>query len=299
VEEYVPATIASAGHSRTLLEKKFMYFDKAYIVGDPFHVVRELLRCYNSLLEPFEERMLAEYIDGINAGFLVRPIRAKRKKKKLTYKETKNEKEKEVKTPTFAEIRVLLRTKKQKLITAAQKDAVKFLIDLFPEVRAGYAYVQGVMALYHEKVSSAKASEALDGLERDLLNTGMPPEVTECFLKFRNLCRRCRNEICAFWACGWTNSEVESQNNVIKDIDRRGHGLTFQELRRRWLYGQSTSEILGRTQPIMDKKKTGPRKKEIRELRTLPLPEPVRPVNLGGQGWLFEPPSQTDESLEK
>jgi hypothetical protein len=271
-----------------LLELGHKYFLMALIVADPFHVVKELLMCFDSFLEPFEARMLAEYTSAINAGCLARPVRTKRSKRKQTGKKTEDK----IKAPTFAEIRILLRTKSGEL-NPVQAETVKFLTTGFREVVAGYVYVQGVMALYHKEMAPAKASEALDGLEADLLKAGLPPQLLECFLKFRNLCQRCRDEICAFWACGWANAEVEAQNSVIKNIDRQGHGLTFEELRRRWLYGKSSSELLGRAQ--VEEGDLGPPKKEIRELHKLPPPEPVPGVGPGGEGWLFGPHSVKNE----
>ncbi len=130
------------------------------------------------------------------------------------------------------------------------------------------------MKLYHTNISPTAASEALDKFEKML-----PAETRPCFLEFLDFCRNHRDEICGFWGCGWSNAEAEAQNGVINKIDERGYGLTFAELRRRWLYGKSTSATLERHQSSIRSdasNETGPKKKEIRQLRTLPLPEPVR-----------------------
>lgn len=268
------------------------YFREALIVADPYHVVLHLFDCFDLLLEPLEAKMLTEYIRAIDDGRLIRPIRAKKAKSKQTSKKTKAI----TKAPTFAEIRILLRTKINKL-DDVQRIAAKFLIEGFPDVRAAYFYLQRVQALYHTRISPADASKALDKFEAKL-----PPQVAQCFWKLLDLCRQNRDTICAFWACGWSNSEAEAQNGVINDIDRRGRYLKFPELRRRWLYGRSASTILGRSQQSFrsdEKEKTGPPKKKIRELRTLPSPEPVPVVGLGGERWLFDPLPQKNERLDE
>lgn len=260
------------------------YFPGALRVGDPYHVVRHLLEAFDNLLEPYEGRMLAEYKGAIDARRVRRPFRTKRGKRK----QSGRKQDKTSKEPTFAEIRFLLHTREKKL--RSLKAAVNSVLNGFPEVRAGYAYLQGVMTLFHTRMSSAEASTALDELERDLIKK-LPPPGMECMFKFLDLCRKHRDAMCAFWACGWTNAEAESQNRVIKEIDRCGRGLKFPELRRRWLYGQSASTILGRAREAAcsgEKKQAGLRKKGIREIRALPSPEPVSMVGPMGEGWLFD-----------
>lgn len=267
------------------------YFPEALIVADPFHVVRDLLKGFNSLLKPFEEQLLREYTSAINAGGLVRPIRTATvnpggAKRRISAKKVKDMS----REPSLVEVRLLFHKKEGKL-NEVERDAISFLIDRFPGIRAGYVYLQGVMALYHAEVAPADASRTLDKLEQELLAAKLSPDSGECFLDFRNLCRKRRDAICAFWACAWANAEAEAQNNVIKDIDRRGHGLGFEELRRRWLHGQSTTTILERYRaPSQSNISTneGPPMKQIRALRRLASPEPVPMVGPGGMGWLFD-----------
>jgi transposase len=219
------------------------YFPEALIVADSFHVIQQIRRCFEALLKPMEPEMLAEYIRAINEG-LARPNRGKQGKAEASPKTARDMRnlKKQAKEPTFAEIRILLRTKKWKL-DDIQQEAVKAILHRFPEARNSYDYLQGAMALYHTVMSSATASKALERLEAQL-----SPHCKIYFQDFLKLCRDRRGEICAYWECGWTNAEAEAQNGVIKDIDSRGRGLGYAELRRRWLYGESTTASLSSSQ---------------------------------------------------
>lgn len=239
-------------------------------------------------------RSLGEYSRAINEGRIIRPARPKKKKrkkknnnpeKKLSQTDNKEEEEK-LREPTAAEIRILLHTKVGET-NRIQKTAVRFLLRSLPEVRAAYCYLQRVMRLYHTRVKAAEASRALDKFEERL-----PEHVRDGLSTFLTSCRKHRDVICAFWTMGWTNAEIESQNGIIKEIDRMARGLGFEELRRRWLYGRSMSSILEReTEKALGKKK-GPRKKGVRELSTEPPPEPVPIIGKNGQLWLFDQPLQ-------
>ena len=269
-----------------------IYFPEALIVADSFHVIKQIRQCFEASLKPMEAEMLAEYITAINEG-LHRPSRRKHGQDEASPKTPKDIRnlKKLAKPPTFQEIRILLRTKKSKLDDTQQK-AVKAILQGFPEARNSYEYLQGAMALYHTVMSSADASKALDKLEAELSPRGLI-----WFQDFLKLCRERRGEICAYWECGWTNAEAEAQNGVIKDIDRRGRGLGYAELRRRWLYGESTTASLSASQvPLRaDATVSISLKKNIRELSSFRRPEPVPLDGLGGQGWLFHSQSVEEE----
>ena len=260
-------------------------FREAFVVADPYHVVRQFLKRYDMLLKKFKRKMLAEYIHAIADERLVRPICPK----KSTRKQASEKDDKKPPPPKFREIKILLRSNVKKL-DDVQRTAVRFLIRRFPDVRAAYFYLQRLLTLYHTAISSADASRALNKFELRL-----PAQVHQNLFEFLDLCRTNRDAICAFWACGWTNAECEAQNGVIKAIDRLGRGIKFRELRRRWLYGQCASKRLGRAASPSKKAKTGPPKKKIRELGTLPAQEKVPVLGVGKEGWLFDQPKQKDQ----
>jgi hypothetical protein len=125
----------------------------------------------------------------------------------------------------------------------------------------------------------------------DKLFEKLPAPLKLRFEEFSVYSLKHRQAICKFWKCGWTNAEAEAQNGVISNINGRGRGLKFPEVRRRWLYGQSSSITLDRLQPSSSSElgeKAGPKKKGIRELRTLPPPSPVPVSGPQGQMWLFD-----------
>jgi transposase len=273
------------------------YFRKATIVADPHHVVKRILEDFDKLLKRFEDAMLSEYIRAIDEKCIVRPVRPKRGKVKKNgrkdedaSKTNNDEEEEKLRKPTDAEIRILLHTKIGET-NGTHKKAVQFLIRRFPEVRSAYFYMQHVMALYHTKISAADVSRALNKYEAKL-----PVTTREGLSTFLSSCRRNRDAICAFWSMGWTNAEIESQNGIIKEIDRKARGLEFEELRRRWLYGKSMSAILEREKEKVLGNKKGPRKKGIRELSKQPPPEPMPVVGEGGEQWLFGWPKQSENT---
>lgn len=267
-----------------LIDLGHRMYRNAYVVADPYHVIRQIFERLDELMKPLETQVLSEYLREIHEGRLIRPIRKRKAKQDKSQSKTQSIEE-NPKDPTFAEIRILLRTRRWKL-NKVGKDAVDFLQAKFPDIRAGCEYLQGVMALYDINISASDASKAFDRLEAEL-----PPQVRNCFLTFLNLCHQRRDEICAFWQCGWTNAEVESQNGVIKEIDRLGRGLEFATLRRRWLYGHSTSAV-SRPSKLLTQStvlsETRPRKKSLSELRLLQSPTPVPIVGRDGTGWLFQ-----------
>lgn len=271
------------------------YYPYATIVADPHHVVRLLLERFDEFLKSYEDAMLDEYIRAIDEKRIIRPTRPKKVKHKRknictteNISKTGNRTDKEkLRKPTVAEIRILLHTKIVET-NKAHKKAVRFLLKRFPDVRAAYCYLQRVMRLYHTKVSALDASRALDKFESKL-----PQHIRKDLSTFLNSCRKNRDVICAFWSMGWTNAEIESQNGVIKEIDRMARGLEFEELKRRWLYGRSMSAILERNKEKVLGIKKGPRKKGIRELKREPPPVPVPVVSEFGERWLFDQPLQS------
>jgi hypothetical protein len=171
----------------------------------------------------------------------------------------------------------------------------------FPDVRAAYCYLQRVMRLYRTakivaygrdvpglRTTTVKVIDP-KGASRELnkFEARLPPHVRDGLSKFLETCRKNRDVICGFWPTGWTNAEIESQNDVITDIDRAAHGLEFEELRRRWLYARSMTAILGREKELVLGKKEGPQKKNIHELSKVPPPEPVPVEGAFGQLSLF------------
>lgn len=281
------------------------YFPCATIVADKHHVIRHLHKNFDKHLNPFQDAMVLEYMRAINEKRIVRPPRPKKEKTKIRPKqnipETDNEEEdKEIPQPTATEIEILLHTKIGKA-THTQKMAVRFLLRRFPGVRAAYFYLQHVMRLYKTEelvvyvrdasglkratkklVDATDASRALHKFEARL-----PEHVRDGLSTFLNTCRNNRDVICGFWPTGWTNAEIESQNKVIKQIDRAAHGIEFEELRRRWLYCKSLSAILGRDSERVLDKKNGPPKKSIHELSKMPPPTAVPIEGRGGQLSLF------------
>ena len=124
------------------------YCIRAFIVADPFHVLRELLKNFDSLLKPFEAEILTEYIVAIKSGHIIRPIRAKHISRKQKQKIKKRDAEKDAPDPKFGEIKILLHTRIAEL-DELQTEAVRYIMRNFKQIRAGYAYLQRVMALYH------------------------------------------------------------------------------------------------------------------------------------------------------
>jgi len=249
------------------------YFIRSLIVADPYHVLKPILKLFNSLLEPLEKEILAEYIAAIKSGQIVRPIRARHISRKQKQKIAKRDAEKDAPDPKFGEIKILLHTKIAEL-DEVQKKAVRHILRNFTQIQAGYVYLQRVVALYHIPMASSKASKAFDRFEAK-----MPVETRNHFAKFLNLCEKYRGYICAFWDCGWTNAEVEAQNGVIDLLDKKGRGLLFPELRRQWLYGLSATVILGERKPSRRagvNLAVGKFKRNFRELHKLSAPEPVR-----------------------
>ncbi len=257
-------------------------FVSALIVADPFHVLKLLLPCFDSSLEHFQAGILAEYISAIRSGLIVRPKRAQHMSRKQKKRAKKNAKKEAL--PQIGEIKILLHTKIAEL-DELQRKAVRHILRRFPQIRASYAYLQRVMALYHIPMASAQASEALDKYEAK-----MPEETRAHYATFLNTCEKYRDFICAFWDCGWSNAEVEAQNGVIARLDQRGHGLLFPELRRQWLYGRSTTAILGERKPSTKRGVSltiGKFKKDIRALSRLSAPGPVPVARPRTTGWLF------------
>lgn len=291
-----------------LLRMGRKYCPCATVVADPHHVVRSLIKCFDEFLKPFEDAMLAEYIRAIDDHHIVRPARPKKGKRKkkilpeLQVFETGNEEEeKETRQPTAAEIRIMLHTKIAKT-DHAQKMALRFLLNQFPDVRAAYYYMQRVMRLYHIvemvaygrdafglRTTKVKVLDAKDAsMEFNKFEAKLPEHVREGLGTFLNTGRKNRDVICAFWPMGWTNADIECQNGIIKKIERASSGsLQFEELRRQWLYGLSMSAILGREKERVLGKKNGPQKKSILELSKVPPPEPVPIEGKGGQLSLF------------
>lgn len=138
------------------------------------------------------------------------------------------------------------------------------------------------------RTNSLKVIDAKDAsIELDKFEAKLPDSVRQD-LKFLDTCRKNRDVICAFWPMGWTSGDIESQNGIIKEIDRAAHGIhKFEELRRRWLYGLSMSAILGSEKERVLGKKNGPQKKSTLELSKVPPPEPVPVEGKGGQLSLF------------
>ena len=258
------------------------FFPNARLVVDPFHVIRDAIKCFDKILQDFETPLIKLYKRAIKEGELVRPQFARRKRKLLRGK-GRARKQKE---PTVGEIQLLFHTKRGDL-NQEHGAAVRFLLRSSKELRPAYFFLHGLMALYHRTTSANKASRRFDKLFRKL-----PAELQPRFEEFTRYCYKHRQAICEFWRCGWTNAEVEAQNGVIADIDRRARGLKFAELRRRWLYGESATKTLKRrkTSP-----KLGPKKKEIRELRALPPRSPVPVAGPHGQMWLFDQDDDDDE----
>jgi transposase len=254
------------------------YFVLALIVADPYHVLRDLLRCFDAMLAPLQAEILDEYISAIKSGLIVRPKRARH----ISRKQRKRAKKKA--QPQIGEIKILLHAKIAEL-DGLQRLAVKHILRHFPQIRADYKYLQRVMALYHIPIASSQASEAFDRYE-----TKMPEETRAHYATFLNTCEKYRDYICAFWNCGWSNAELEAQNGVIARLDKRAYGLLFPELRREWLYGRSTTAILGEGKPSTEggvNLTIGRFKKEIRALRTLSAPGPVPIARPRTTGWLF------------
>ncbi len=254
------------------------YFRYALVVADPYHVVRKIMACFDAILESHKAAILDEYKQAIRDGILDRPVRARRKSRARGTSEDQQES----REPQLGEIKLLLHRKEQE-IRKQEQLAIQRLLEPLPDVRAGYMYLQGMMSLYHMPVSQVEASQAFDRLEiglRDagLLYSGPHAQLIGPFAACVNLSHLRRNEICAFWACGWTNAETEAQNGVIKDIDRRGKGLMPRDLRRSWLYGESPSELLARRKPAVQTEtsaRSAPKK--IRVLKDLPAP-PMLPL---------------------
>ncbi len=275
-----------------LLRRGRMHFRSATIIADPHHVIRRMMECFDAFLKLHEEAMLDEYIRAIESGLLIRPRRPKNTKILKNCASNHRIGAEVPRRPTSAEIRILLHTKVCEA-TQLQKTAVRYLLVRFPDVRAAYCYLQRVMRLYHTQVSAKEASKALDKFEARL-----PDNVRGGLDRFLASCRTNRDVICAFWAMGWTNAEIESQNGVIKAINQIAHGLSFEELRRRWLFGNSMSAILEREKERALGKRGGPRKKGIRELRTEPPPEPMPIRSERGEKWLFDQSTQNNVDPE-
>ena len=308
VQERNNVTCYVSDMAEFLLRLGRKYFPCATIVADPHHVVRRLLERFDEFLKPFQDAMLAEYICAIDDQRIVRPARPKKGKRKKKCRPEQNisetgnkEEEKKTRRPTAAEIRILLHTKIGGTNEASKK-ALRFLLKRFPDVRAAYYYMQRVMRLYHTvemvaygrdasclRTTIVKVIDAKDAsTELDKFEAKLPEHVREGLSKFLNSCRRNRDVICAFWPMGWTNADIESQNGIIREIDRAAHGsLEFEELRRRWLYGRSMSAILSRNSEQVFGKKKGPQKKSTLELSTVPPPQPVPVEGRGGQRSLF------------
>ncbi len=249
------------------------FFPRAFVVADPYHFVRRIIDFLDAAAKPRETEMMAAYVGAIQDGVIARPLRAKRKAK-TSAAVVGPEMER---VPTFAEIKILLHTRVIHL-DGSQKTAVNYLLDRFDDVRAGYVYLQAVMSLYHTPVSQEVASRTFDSLEQGLVESGWlrtdsRGELDGPFAGLVKLNRSCRDEICAYWACGWSNGETEAQNAVIAGIDRMARGLGIDELRRRWISGKSSTAILAarrKTGRSEGKVKTGPKK--IR--RTVEMPPP-------------------------
>jgi transposase len=290
-----------------LLKLERRCFPCATVVADPYHVIRLLQKCFDEFLEPFEGAILAEYICALDDQRIVRPLRPKKgkRKKKVISEQNLSEmdiqkEEKNPRKPTAAEIRMLLHTRLGKT-NDVQKKALTFLFTRFADVDAAYSYMQSVMLLFRTKemvvdgrdasgltTTAVKVIDARDAsIELDKFEAMVPEHVRKGLVKFLDTCRKNRDVICAFWPIGWTNADIESQNDVIKEIDRAANGLQFEELRRRWLYGISMSAILGRDKEKVIGKKDGPQKKSTLELSTVPPPEPVPIEGKGGQLSLF------------
>jgi transposase len=267
------------------------YFRNARIVADPYHVIRKALECFDPILKDFETSILERYSGAIKEGSLVRPIVGRGRKEQESTDSIGQIKRPN--DPKIGEIKLLLHTKAGEL-QAEHRAAVDFLLAAFPDLRPAYFYLQGVMGLYHRRISANKASRRLDKLSEKL-----PATLKLRFKKFLKYSLKHRQAICEFWRCGWTNAEVEAQNGVIANIDDCGRGLKFPELRRRWLYGRSASATLDGLRMSSSSKldeKAGPKKKGIRELRTLPPPSPVPISGPQGQIWLFD--QDADEQPE-
>lgn len=258
------------------------YYPSATIIADPHHVVRRLIEIFDEFIKPFEDAMLDRYVCAIKEKRIIRPARhRKAQRAKGNHSKSQQCESEKLRKPTAAEVRILLHTKIGET-NQSHRNAVRFLLKHYPDVREAYYYLQRVMNLYHRTVSAKEASIALDKYEAKLSK-----HVQEGLDTFLRSCRKNRDVICAFWSLGWTNAEIESQNAVIKEIDRMARGLGFRELRRRWLCGRSMSAILQREKEKRLNKKNGPRKKSIRELRSEPPPEPVPLVGEYGQLSLF------------
>src|SRR5208282_4338130 len=160
-------------------------FVLALIVADPYHVSRGLLKCFDAMLEPLQAEILGEYISAIKSGLIVRPKRARHISRKQKKRAKKNAQ------PQIGEIKILLHTKIAEM-DGLQRKAVKHILRHFPQIRAGYAYLQRVMALYHIPMASSQASEALDKYEAK-----MPEETRAHYAAFLNTCEKYRDYICA------------------------------------------------------------------------------------------------------
>jgi transposase len=273
-------------------------------VADPYHVIRLARQAFDEFLKPFMKDILNAYISAIDENLIVRPTRRLVKKGWLdtgghpqeTLSETDGikEDEKKVRRRTAAEIRSLLHTKIGEMNETAKK-AVRYLLERRPDVAVAYYYLQSVMHLYHVQISAAEASIKLDKFQSKL-----PQHVRDGLSTFLTRCREDRDAICAFWSSGWTNSEMEAQSKVINQIYAAAYGCGFKELRRRWLYGESDSVILGRDKEKVLITKKGPEKKGIREIKKMPRPEAVPIEGPGGQlSLFFEWPSQDDQASVK
>ena len=284
------------------------FFPNAIVVADPHHVVRRLQLCFDKFLKLSQDAIVAEYITAIDDKRIVRPPRRKRKRVKSPQENlSKANHKEEQKKPTFAEIQILLHTRLRRT-TQVQRKALKLLLKRFPSVRAAYCYMQRVMRLYHTseidihkrdasglRISTKKVIKAKDAsVVLDRFEAKLPEHVRKGLRKFLRSCRKNRDVICAFWPTGWTNAEMESQNSVINGIDSAGRGVEFEELRRRFVHGESLSVILKRADKKVLNKTEGPQKKSIRELKDVPPPEPVPIMGPGGQqSFVFDYPRRT------
>lgn len=263
-----------------LLDSGRTYFPNADIIADQYHVIKQLLKSFDELLTPLKNQLVAECACAIHENPDLHPILAKKKGRKPSEPKLP----KRIAEPKYAQIRILLRTRTEKL-NAGQKSIVRRLISRFPVVRSGYFYVQLVIRVYHKDKSPEAVSNDLNRWE-----TKLSEEARALLEPFLDLCRRHRDAVCAFWKVGWSTSESEAQNRVIKDINRRGCGLSHSERRRRWVNGQSASSRLHRKQSSSVGDETGPKKKKVYELHALPPPAPVPIIGPGGQGCLFGRP---------
>ena len=127
----------------------------------------------------------------------------------------------------------MLHTKED--LTDSHKSKLRALLDRFPELRETYELKEEFRGIY-------KAQDIEEA--REFYNDWCSK--VPLYSEFRQVIKTVDNwdkEIFNYFQYSYTNGVTEALNRVIKDVDRKGHGYTFDVLRAKMLYAPVKEKI--------------------------------------------------------